>query len=68
MKWTDVFAIARQLAETYPGIDPISIGHADMKSWILRFNSFGDAPERCTRNALEAIQYAWIEECGCLAY
>lgn len=64
MKWTDTFVIARYLAETYPEVDPASIGPTDLRAWILKIGSFADAPERCTRYILEAIQSAWIQESG----
>ncbi len=62
MKWTDVYEIAIQLADTYPDTDPQYVNFVDLHSWICSLQDFDDDPERSGEKILEAIQSAWIEE------
>ncbi|MSR10451.1 MAG: Fe-S assembly protein IscX [Gammaproteobacteria bacterium] len=62
MKWTDVYEIAIQLADTYPDTDPQYVNFVDLHSWICALEDFDDDPERSGEKILEAIQSAWIEE------
>lgn len=62
MKWTDVQAIAIELAELHAEIDPRSIRFTDLRRWVLELPGFDDDPERSGEKVLEAIQQAWIDE------
>jgi len=62
MKWTDVYDIAAELADTYEDIDPMTINFVDLRKWVMSLEDFDDEPERCGEKILEAIQVAWIEE------
>jgi len=62
MKWTDVYDIAAELADTYEDIDPMTINFVDLRKWVMSLEDFDDEPERCGEKILEAIQAAWIEE------
>ncbi|MCM5568905.1 Fe-S cluster assembly protein IscX [Burkholderiaceae bacterium FT117] len=62
MKWTDVQAIAIELAEAHPDIDPKSVRFTDLHRWVLELPGFDDDPKRSGEKILEAIQQAWIDE------
>ena len=62
MKWTDVYDIAIELAETHENVDPLTVRFTDLKKWVEELDGFDDEPERCGEKILEAIQQAWIEE------
>lgn len=62
MKWSDVYAIAAELADAHPDIDPRAIRFTDLHNWILALPSFDDDPGRGGEKVLEAIQQAWIDE------
>lgn len=62
MKWTDVQAIAIELAEAHPDIDPTSVRFTDLHRWVLELPGFDDDPKRSGEKILEAIQQAWIDE------
>ncbi|MDY6890168.1 MAG: Fe-S cluster assembly protein IscX [Pseudomonadota bacterium] len=62
LKWTDVNAIAIELAERYPTQDPLQISFPDLYARVLELDEFDDHPDHCGEKILEAIQMAWIEE------
>ncbi len=62
MKWTDVQAIAIELAESHPDTDPRSVRFTDLRRWVLELPGFDDEPDRSGEKVLEAIQQAWIDE------
>jgi FeS assembly protein IscX len=64
MKWTDVYEIAIELADTQTEIDPLSVNFVDLREWVAALPDFDDELERCNEKILEAIQLAWIEEIG----
>ena len=64
LKWTDTLEIAIQLGEKYPDVDPMVIRFTDLHQWVCDLNEFEDDPNKSGEKILEAIQMAWIEECG----
>ncbi len=62
LKWVDVQDIAIELAESYPDLDPMTIGFPDLYQKVMALEGFDDDPDRCGEKVLEAIQMAWIEE------
>ncbi|PRC92001.1 Fe-S cluster assembly protein IscX [Solimicrobium silvestre] len=62
MKWTDSRAIAIELAEKHPDIDPRQIRFMELREWVLALDSFDDVPEHCGEKILEAIQLMWMDE------
>lgn len=62
MKWTDVYEIAIQLADSHPDTDPQYVNFVDLHRWICELDEFDDVPERSGEKILEAIQAAWMEE------
>jgi len=63
MKWTEIYEIAAELAETLPNTNPKNIRFIDLHNWIIALPNFDDFPDRGGEKVLEAIQQAWIEEC-----
>ena len=64
LKWTDTLEIAIQLGEKFPDVDPKVIRFTDLHQWVCELNEFEDDPNKSGEKILEAIQMAWIEECG----
>lgn len=62
MKWVDVQNIAIELADAYPGCDPMKVNFVDLRQWVMSLPDFDDDPDRCGEKILEAIQAAWIDE------
>ena len=62
MKWTDIYDIAIELADTHPGVDPLAVNFVDLRDWVMALEDFDDKPDHCGEKILEAIQQAWIEE------
>ena len=61
-KWTDVHAIAEELYDRFPELDPLSIRFTDLHRWVTELEGFDDDPERAGERVLEAIQMAWLDE------
>ncbi len=64
MKWTwrDVDAIAVDLVEQYPNVDPLSVNLVDLKAMVEKLPTFGDDPAAANDAILESIQAAWYDE------
>ncbi len=62
MNWTDTFAIAEQLADDYPDVDPLTVSFPWLMKTVLGFPGFLGQENRCGEKILEAIQQAWIDE------
>ncbi len=62
MKWTDVQAIAIELVEAHPDIDPRHVRFTELRRWVIELPDFDDDPARSGEKVLEAIQQAWIDE------
>ncbi|HPT49620.1 MAG TPA: Fe-S cluster assembly protein IscX [Accumulibacter sp.] len=62
MNWTDINAIAIELSETHPDIDPLTINFVDLMNWVLALPGFEGDARHCGEKILEAIQQAWIDE------
>lgn len=62
MKWNDIYAIAAELADAHPEIDPSTIRFTDLHNWVTSLPEFDDDHQRGGEKVLEAIQQAWIDE------
>lgn len=62
MKWTDSRAIAIELAEKHPDVDPKQVRFTQLRTWVLELDDFDDVPEHCGEKILEAIQLMWMDE------
>lgn len=62
MKWTDAEDIGIALAETFPGVDPLTVRFTDLRERVMALDGFADDPKGSNEPKLEAIQMAWYEE------
>jgi FeS assembly protein IscX len=62
LTWRDVEGLARELAERFPGEDPMGIDLPRLREMILGLPSFKDEPGGATDENLEKILAAWYEE------
>ena len=62
MKWTDINALAVELSEAHPTVDPLKINFFDLMNWVVALPDFSDDAKHCGEKILEAIQQAWIDE------
>lgn len=60
--WTDVQAIARELVDTYPEVDPQYLRFTELHRMICTLPDFSDDPKRSNEKILEAIQMIWLDE------
>ena len=60
--WTDAEEIGIQLAEKFPGLDPLSVRFTDLHRFVMELEGFADDPAKSNEPRLEAIQMAWHEE------
>ena len=62
MKWTDSDDIGMELADKFPGLDPLTIRFTDLREKVIGLDGFDDDPKVSNEAKLEAIQMAWYEE------
>jgi FeS assembly protein IscX len=62
LKWTDSQALALDLIEQHPDVDPKQINFVDLRQWILALEAFDENPDYCGERVLEAVQMAWMAE------
>ncbi len=60
--WTDAEEIGIQLAEKFPGLDPLTVRFTDLHRYVIELEGFADDPAKSNESRLEAIQMAWREE------
>ena len=60
--WTDAEEIGMQLAEKFPGLDPLTVRFTDLHRYVTDLEGFADDPKMSNESRLEAIQMAWLEE------
>ena len=60
--WDDAEEIGIQLAEKFPGKDPLSARFTDLHRWVIELPGFSGDPKMSNEGKLEAIQMAWLEE------
>ena len=60
--WTDAEEIGIQLAEKFPGLDPLTVRFTDLHRYVSELEGFADDPKMSNEPRLEAIQMAWHEE------
>ena len=60
--WTDAEEIGIQLAEKFPGLDPLTVRFTDLHRYVTELAGFADDPAKSNEARLEAIQMAWQEE------
>lgn len=62
LKWTDSRAIAEELCDNEPDLDPTTLRMTELHAKILALPDFDDDPQASTEARLEAILQIWIDE------
>ena len=62
LHWTDAEEIGIQLAEKFPGLDPLTVRFTDLHRYVTALSGFADDAKLSNEPRLEAIQMAWLEE------
>ncbi len=62
MKWTSAEDIGIELAEKFPGVDPLTVRFTDLRERVIALEGFDDDPKGSNEPKLVAIQMAWYEE------
>lgn len=62
LKWTDSRAIAEELYDNEPDLDPTTLRMTELHAKILALPDFDDDPQASTEVRLEAILQIWIDE------
>jgi len=62
LHWTDTEEIGMQLAEKFPGLDPLTVRFTDLHRYVTELEGFADDVKKSNEARLEAIQMAWCEE------
>ncbi|MDY6010677.1 MAG: Fe-S cluster assembly protein IscX [Duodenibacillus sp.] len=62
LKWTDARAIAEELYDNEPDLDPVTLRLSELRDRVLALEDFDDDPEASNEPRLEAILQAWLDE------
>lgn len=62
LHWTDAEELGIQLADKFPGLDPLTVRFSDLRRRVVELEGFADDPSLSNEARLEAIQMAWLEE------
>ena len=62
LKWSDVQAIAEELYDAEPDLDPTTLRLSELLERVLALPEFDDDPDARNEPRLEAILQAWIDE------
>lgn len=62
LKWTDSRAIAEELYDNEPDLDPTMLRMTELHAKILALPDFDDDPQASSEARLEAILQIWIDE------
>ena len=62
LKWTDSRAIAEELYDNEPDLDPTTLRMTELHAKILALPDFDDDTQASTEARLEAILQIWIDE------
>lgn len=62
LKWTDSRAVAEELYDNEPDLDPTTLRMTELHAKILALPDFDDDPQASTEARLEAILQIWIDE------
>ena len=60
--WDTTYAVALALMETYPDLQPESVGLDELARMVERLPNFVDDPAMVTERILLDIQITWYEE------
>ena len=62
LKWPDSRAIAEELYDNEPDLDPTTLRMTELHAKILALPDFDDDPQASSEARLEAILQIWIDE------
>ena len=62
LKWTYSRAIAEELYDNEPDLDPTTLRMTELHAKILALPDFDDDPQASSEARLEAILQIWIDE------
>jgi FeS assembly protein IscX len=62
LDWDNAEDIGIQLAEKFPGTDPLTVRFTDLHKFVIGLDGFSGDPKASNEGKLEAIQMAWHEE------
>lgn len=62
LKWTDSRAIAEELYDNEPDLDPTTLRMTELHAKILALPDIDDDPQASSEARLEAILQIWIDE------
>lgn len=62
LKWTDSRAIAEELYDNEPDLDPTTLRMTELHAKILALPDFDDDSQASSEARLEAILQIWIDE------
>lgn len=62
LKWTDVQAIAEELYDADPDLDPLTLSFVKLHDMICALPDFDDDPEASNEKILEGILMKWLDE------
>ena len=62
LTWTDTEDIGIELADRFPGLNPLTVRFTDLHKWVTELPGFDDDSKASNEAKLEAIQMAWLEE------
>mgnify|MGYP000708349350 FL=1 len=62
LKWTDSRAIAEELYDNEPDLEPTTLRMTELHAKILALPDFDDDPQASSEARLEAILQIWIDE------
>lgn len=62
LKWTDSRAIAEELYDNEPDLDPTTLRMTELHAKILALPDFDDDPQASSEARLETILQIWIDE------
>ena len=60
--WDDAEEIGIQLAEKFPGKNPLEVRFTDLHKWVTELSGFAGDPKLSNEGKLEAIQMSWLGE------
>lgn len=62
LKWIDALAIAQELYDNEPDLDPVTLRLSELRDRVLALPDFDDDPQASNEAKLEAILQAWLDE------
>lgn len=62
LNWTDAQAIAEELYDADPDLDPLTLSFVKLHDMICALPDFDDDPEASNEKILEGILMKWLDE------